>query len=976
MDISSKTGRILHLFSLCLILFLIRVWYLSVIQYDYHVEQSKKPKQRVIIEKAPRATIEDRFGVPLAVNKIQYNATVSYANIREVPRFLWKTNGEGKRVRFAERSAYITRLSRLLGSVLDLDESRIEDLIHGKAALLPHTPFVIKEHISEEEYFRLRMLEKDWVGLHAERSSRRHYPHGKLASGILGYLGTMDKKKYLQIAYELKTLETYLVAKERGEKPFLPAGFHSIEEVEHRYKQLKEKAYTISDLIGKTGVEGYYEEDLRGVFGKQVYEVDRKGQIVQKLPQSSLAQSGKKLTLTISAELQDLAEKLLSSIEGSQSSATQLSERWMRGGAAIAMIPKTGEVVAMASYPRFDPSDFIPSRLSQVKKEKEHAVHQWLEDEEYLGAIWEGRRPVVREYFSFVKGKYIQESLPLTWSVYLKTVLQYTPDLASQMERIDTLGEAWKVQEGVLFDLCHLVAPRELFSEELQNVVGKWDVASHFQDTQIAMRWLASMKEEIQEIYHLSDFATWRKNNFKNFLKRKRAEEKKAKAFAKPYTDYLDKCERRLFQTFWDSHKAVFLYIALTKKIPLTKEAQKNLAPYIASLRSYESQESLSLKNKIEALSPPLAISYLKTLRAWSELKKPEKELASAFYPIYGYGFSRPQAYAQTSAQGSVFKLVTSYQILTERFNKGLDLNPLVIIDDLQGDQRSTNPKQILGWHIDGSPILRTYKGGRLPRSDHSKMGRIDLLGAIEQSSNIYFSIAASEQLEDPMSLAKAASAFNLGEKTGIDLNGEAKGTLPDDLATNKTGLYAFAIGQHKLTVTPLQTAVMVSTIANGGSVVKPHILKCKNKTEMVPVEVKRTIPFPSPILEYLFEGMRRAVMGPRGTARASIMRPLYDHPDAVSTYVEIHPDILVKTGTAQEFYNPSFVKTAKGVMKDHVWFAAIAYPKGELPRADEPELVVVVYLRFRHSGREGATIAGQLIKKWRELSENKRSLH
>jgi cell division protein FtsI/penicillin-binding protein 2 len=144
----------------------------------------------------------------------------------------------------------------------------------------------------------------------------------------------------------------------------------------------------------------------------------------------------------------------------------------------------------------------------------------------------------------------------------------------------------------------------------------------------------------------------------------------------------------------------------------------------------------------------------------------------------------------------------------------------------------------------------------------------------------------------------------------------------------------------------------------------------------MVPVEVKRTIPFPSPILEYLFEGMRRAVMGPRGTARASIMRPLYDHPDAVSTYVEIHPDILVKTGTAQEFYNPSFVKTAKGVMKDHVWFAAIAYPKGELPRADEPELVVVVYLRFRHSGREGATIAGQLIKKWRELSENKRSLH
>lgn len=1009
MDISRKTNRVLHFFSICLILFLIRVWYLGVVQHDYHVLQSRKPQRRVVIEKAPRATIQDRFGVPLALNKIQYNATVSYANVREIPRFIWKKTEKDKKIRFPARTAYIAKLSRLLEAILGLDATRIEDTIHGKAALLPHTPFIIKEDISEEQYYQLKMLEKDWVGLQAERVSRRYYPQGKLACGVLGYLGTMDQNKYLQIAHEIQTLEDYLVAKERGEKPFLPAGFNTPDEVHERWTLLREKAYTLNDLIGKSGVEAHYEEALRGTCGKHIYEIDRKGHRLRRLPESSPPLPGKKLTLTLSAELQDLAEKLLASIEGSQSETAYLSEAWMRGGAVIAMIPQTGEIVALASYPRFDPNDFIPTRDADLKKEKEQAVHQWLEDETYLGAIWEGKRPVEREYFSFIKGKYLQERLPLTWPVYLNTLLHTQPPLYRTMQQVSHLETALQIQEhGVshpllrdlsleddrllVCDLCHLVAPQELFHKELISQVGKWDVAHHHLDEQEATQLLDQIQEEIQEIYYNHDFEQWRKSYFKTYLKRKRAEEKKEKRYARPYTDYLTKCERRLFVTFWDTYKPFFLYATLTGKTPIDLEQYRHLHPYIAHLKEFYLNKIVKspsrLQQKMTLLSPQLGIAYLKTLRTFQDLQKPlqgkysnlsssqgkqlEKHLASAFYPLYGYGFSRPQAYRQTSAQGSVFKLITVYQILMERLAKGKDLNPLTLIDDLKGDPRSTNPKQILGYRLDGTPIYRTYKGGRLPRSDHSGMGRLDLTGALEQSSNIYFSIAAEEQLENPHNLARAAKAFNLGERTGIDLPGEAKGTVPDDLDHNLNGLFSFAIGQHTLTVTPLQTAVMISTLANQGKIVSPHVLQRMGENELFSPQMKRTLPLPAPIFESIAAGMRCAVMGAKGTARPSIMRPFYDHPEARSTYFEIHPDILVKTGTAQEVYKPSLTKSAKAVIKDHVYFAAIAYPKGHLLSAkipQDPELVVVVHLRFRQSGREGGTIAGQIIKKWRELS-------
>ena len=80
-----RANHILNLFFLGLLLILIRVWYLTVIQKEKFSEESLLPKRRTVIEPVERATIRDRFNVPLAINKIRYQAAVSYASILQIP---------------------------------------------------------------------------------------------------------------------------------------------------------------------------------------------------------------------------------------------------------------------------------------------------------------------------------------------------------------------------------------------------------------------------------------------------------------------------------------------------------------------------------------------------------------------------------------------------------------------------------------------------------------------------------------------------------------------------------------------------------------------------------------------------------------------------------------------------------------------------------------------------------------------------
>jgi len=937
-DLVSKTRRLLQIVFSVFLVIVFRVWHLGVVQREERLVEAQKPQQRQILLRANRGTICDRFGVPLAVNRICYNAMVYYGQIAQIPVVSWQAE-EGGRKKIYPRKKHIQKLSQLLAETLGLEAERIEDLIHAKAALFPHVPYLIKAGLTEEEYYQLKMLEKDWLGLYAEIGAERSYPLGKTASHLIGTMGTISAPEYQLIAQEIHQLQEEIA--------FSPGA----EEAERRLAELKEKAYTLNDLIGKNGVEGEFEERLRGFFGKTTYEVDQKGRFVRELGGAKLPLPGEKIELTISAELQAFAEQLLAASEKERFKKPP-KQPWIRGGAIVALDPHTGEVLALASYPFFDPNDFIPSANPKIRREKNRQVNRWLETEEWIRAIWEGRETLSGPKYE--KGH-------LTWDLFLELLLPVEGPLQLFFQKVSDIQTAVQIQEDFAtlcyfspssdpfsveytqpaallakrrlgtfladlplsdkfyaIDLCRLVADATRFTDPLLSKIGSMKLSTYFSLAQVFHRWEAQEKQRMQEIFHQGEFRIWREREQKEFLARKRCEEKRRGIYAHPYIDYLDKQERELFEEFWRG-----------KRLSLPVDAALQVVP------------------------PDLIESFLHTFRSFDELEEKEQKLASSFYPKGGLGFSRSYAFQTSAPQGSLFKLVTSYEGLRQG-------NRLSLIDEQGHDGKGL----VVAYSETRAPYPRIYKGGRLPKSSISHIGLIDVVGALEQSSNPFFSILAGDYLKTPEDLVEAARLFGFGAKTGIALSGEAPGFLPRDLAENRTGVYSFAIGQHTLLATPLQSALFLAALANGGALLKPHIIAS-------PAEVKSALYLPPFIRSELFEGMDRSLWSAKGSARPSTIKSLLAHPTLLHDYLSLQHQMIGKTSTAEVLWNPFRNPSSKPFLHKHIWFGAIAF---DSIKRENPELVVVVMQRYGDSGKELAPLAAQMIRKWREIQRKKSS--
>ncbi len=925
MMITSKTHRILWIFLFSFLSIALRVWHLEVVQREEKLLEAQKPQQRTILVRANRGTVCDRFQIPIAINRICYNAAVYYAQITQIPTATW--NGQ---IKTYTRKEYIRRLSAMLAKTLDLDAVRLEDLIHSKAALFPHVPFLIKANISEEEHSQLRMLEKDWPGVYAEIASVRSYPLGKVGGNLIGTMGAIDQKEYLAIAQEIKELH-------------MRADFYGMEEMD-RLTELKEKAYAIDDWVGKLGIEKQCEKNLRGVFGKKIFEVDQKGCFIREIFRKE-AVAGKKVVLSISAELQEFAETLLMQNEktrdgrslgfdpADQTRKVQ-KQPWIKGGAIVVLDPKTGEILTLASHPRFDPNDFIRGRIQ---------VNRWLENEHFIAALWDGTAVLQRE-----RG-HKEENQPLTWEFYLDLVLPKDGPLRAFLNRMDDVKGAIQFQEDYeamlyftrsglpippeiqkrldaanlsaqdkLFaaDLCRVAVYAPAFTDALIERIGSMKISTYRALCQAFQKHEAEVRKKAQEEFRKKDFREWREKHQKRFLKEKRKEEKEKRTYARPYIDYLDQKEKELFAEYWEKHRVCKLV------------SPKFSEDLIRSFRSFSQ------------LNRPLLGKYKK--------KQTEKDLAAAFYPAGGFGFSRSFGFEASFPQGSIFKLITAYEALRQG-------KTLTIIDELNPQGVAYTPNRV--------PYPRFYKGGRLPRSAAAAIGKIDLIGAIEQTSNPYFSILAGDCLEDPEDLAKAAKLFGFGEKTGIELPRERKGKVPTDLKTNRTGLYSTAIGQHTLLTTPLQTACMLAAIANGGKLLKPKIILEE------PPETRHIVPMDGRIRNTLLEGMDRVIWGPKGSARPSAVKTLLSNPLLMRDYLALRHQIVGKTGTAEFLCNFSANPSSPPQIYKTVWFGAISFTD---IRREDPELVIVVSLRYGDAGKEAAPLAAQIVHKWREIKKKR----
>jgi len=225
----------------------------------------------------------------------------------------------------------------------------------------------------------------------------------------------------------------------------------------------------------------------------------------------------------------------------------------------------------------------------------------------------------------------------------------------------------------------------------------------------------------------------------------------------------------------------------------------------------------------------------------------------------------------------------------------------------------------------------------------HAVHGTITLHRAIAQSCDTYFYNVGNKLGIDK--IAFYGDQAGLGRKTGVDLPGEAEGTLPSSAWKIRNfhvkwfagETISVSIGQGALTVTPLQLASAIGGIAVGGVWHKPHLLVEDTKTEkphewaLNPENVKRVV-----------DGMYGVVNEGGTGVRAKI------------------PGIEVcgKTGSAQTVSN-DYVRAHRGsAPKDNSWFVGFA------PRA-APEIVVVAVFEGGEHGRLSAPIARDVMKSY-----------
>lgn len=1034
-SIPEKANKILNLILVVIVLILAKLWTLTILQHDEGIEASQKPPRKVISLKPERATIRDRFNIPLALNKVQYNAAVSYAQIKVIPSISYEMDANGKKIKKYKRKEYIANLSRVLGKELSLDSARLEDLIHSKAALLNFAPLTIKEDLSENEYFRLRMLEKDYPGLLAEKTAKRTYPQNLCGCDVVGYMGAISKDEFEKIMSEMHRLKEYLKAHEEGteilEEP---------EVARRRLKDLQEKAYTITDYVGKSGVEGYFDATLRGFLGKQVFFSDIRGHLLRELPESKPSIPGERLLLTISSELQEYCEALLAEnevlregkstrVDKSTYTYVPIKQPWIKGGCIIAMDPNNGEILALASYPRFDPNDFIPTKDPKQQRERNSKVYRWLENEPHIAEIWNQKETLKRERYSFSSKNFYDESKILTWEAYLHFILDKNHPVQEVLITNGQIQHALKAERNresistklslydqmLLLDLYRVALDTDRFSKDLSEAVGKQTLSYYRQINCAFAEVQALVQARSKQAFHEDQFATWRADNQTAFLQEKRALEKLKKSYPKPYIDYLDREEKEQFDAYWQANRLSLIAECL-------KEESDN-------------ENFQLLKEEYTKLGPILGLEYLATLRTYEDLNRPllgkyqgirsdkgvqlEKHLAAAFYPKNGFGYGRSFAFRQATQVGSVFKLVSAFAALVQPYKlhyypldhkmNSKELNPLTIIDDLHlaKGENARHSMWNVGYTIDGKSIPQYYKGGRIPKSQHSHIGLVNLSEAIEASSNPYFSLLAGEVLQNPSDLLETAKTLSFGSKTGINLPGEIKGKLPEDILHNKTGLYALAIGQHSIVSTPLQVSVMLGALANKGRVLQPNVVLLQAGKQLLyrhediffknnypyqealekigiyfplftepittsekslvscnPSRIARTAFLPESVRNYLLEAMKRVIHGSRGTARSGIIRSFSHRPQMIQDFNDLSNYMVGKTSTSEMLERSDLSQDGLHIV-NHIGFSAISF---EDESFEKPELVIVVYLRYGDYGKEAAPLAAQVIKKWREI--------
>jgi len=241
--------------------------------------------------------------------------------------------------------------------------------------------------------------------------------------------------------------------------------------------------------------------------------------------------------------------------------------------------------------------------------------------------------------------------------------------------------------------------------------------------------------------------------------------------------------------------------------------------------------------------------------------------------------------------------------------------------------------------------------------------GEISVVDAIAQSCDVFFYQAGEKVGVD--ALAQYANGSGFGRSTGIKLAHERRGLIPTAAWKKKRfkeswqagETLSISIGQGFNLVTPLQMAVFIAAVGNGGTLYRPRIVRTikdsdGNIVKSIDPEITGGLPASRETLALVQKGLLEVVHGSRGTARRIRVKGI---------------EIAGKTGTAQVFSRKAGEKfdnkSLKKTMRDHAWFVSYAPAKA-------PEIAIAVIIEHgEHGSSTAAPVAGALIEKYLKVS-------
>ena len=296
-----------------------RLWALQVISGDEYRSDAVNNQIRSFRIEATRGTILDRDGELLVTNGGGTIVRLWPATLAELPK--------------EERQAMLEELSELLS----VPVPEIQAGLRRGREVDPLSPVTIKRSVHEPKVNYLLEHQAEFPGVQISETQLRRYERDTLAPHILGYVAEISPEQL---------------------------------------ERFEGQDYAPGDTIGYTGVESTYDTFLRGAPGEGQVPVNAAGRITGDREFSRLPQPGNAIRLTIDADLQAAAEDAIR--EGIEFAQENYENGWAaNGGSIVAMDPRSGEILAMASHPLYDPKIFVgrrdPKKLAKLEEPQANA---------------------------------------------------------------------------------------------------------------------------------------------------------------------------------------------------------------------------------------------------------------------------------------------------------------------------------------------------------------------------------------------------------------------------------------------------------------------------------------------------------------------------------------------------------------------------------------------------------------------------